>query len=594
MKELIKTYLADIVRKMAPEFKGGILIETPENKEHGDYSSNIAFQLAKTLKRSSQDIAVELAKKLKEQKASDFSDIKAVGGFINFFLSPECLADQVKKILKTKNKYGFSKNGNGKKIQVEFISANPTGPMTLGNGRGGFLGDVLANIFASQGFKTEREYYINDRGEQVLVLGRSIKLAQGFKVEDQENIYKGDYVKDLAKKIGKNLSAEEAGRKAVEIVLKSYIKPVVEKKLKIKFNKWFSEKSLYPVISRARAGPVRDGDALRTLAVSNGAGAPRGPMGRATSNGVYPVRSPIPKGIGSRSARLTSNGVYETVWNLLREKDLVYEKDGATWMKTSKLGDTEDRVLIKKNGNETYFLSDILYHWNKFNVRGFDKVVDIWGADHHGYAPRLVGALTALGIDKERLDIIATQLIRLTKGGKEFKISKRTGAFVTIEELVDEVGADAARYFFLSLSPNTQLDFNIDLAKERSEKNPVYYVQYAHARLSSILRKVKSQKSKVKIISQNLKFTEKAELDLMRKLVEYPELLAGIAGSYEVHRLSRYALELARQVSAFYRDIPVLRAPAQKKAARLALVAAAKMVLAYSLNLMGIKAPERM
>ena len=199
-----------------------------------------------------------------------------------------------------------------------------------------------------------------------------------------------------------------------------------------------------------------------------------------------------------------------------------------------------------------------------------------------------------MGIDKERLDIIATQLIRLTKGGKEFKISKRTGAFVTIEELVDEVGADAARYFFLSLSPNTQLDFNIDLAKERSEKNPVYYVQYAHARLSSILRKVKSQKSKVKIISQNLKFTEKAELDLMRKLVEYPELLAGIAGSYEVHRLSRYALELARQVSAFYRDIPVLRAPAQKKAARLALVAAARMVLAYSLNLMGIKAPERM
>src|SRR3989344_8852245 len=348
MKELIKTLLGDIVRKIALDFKSGILVEVPGKKEHGDYTVNIAFALAKILKKSPQEIADYLVDKLKKQKIKDFSKIEAKNGFINFFLSPECLYHQIKEVLKQKNKYGwvrssFAKVVEGKKVQVEFISANPTGPLTIGNGRGGFYGDTLANILESQGCKVIREYYINDRGEQILNLGWSIKKAQGplpapgINKVDDENLYKGDYINELAKQIDKRLNAEEAGQKTVELILKTHIKPVI-KRLGIKFDNWFSEKSLY-------------------------------------------------KGV--------KNG--EIMEDLMR-RDFIYEKDGATWMKTSQLGDSEDRVLIKKDGSETYFLSDILYHFDKFKIRKFDKVIDVWGADHHGYAPRLKAALAALGI----------------------------------------------------------------------------------------------------------------------------------------------------------------------------------------------------
>ncbi|MEK7134964.1 MAG: arginine--tRNA ligase, partial [Patescibacteria group bacterium] len=411
MRELIKTLLGDIVRKIAPDFKGGILVEVPENKKFGDYTTNIVFALTKILEKSPPEIAKYLIDELKKQKIKDFSKIEAKNGFINFFLSEECLYHQVEEILKRKNKYGFYERTSRQagKIQVEFISANPTGPLTIGNGRGGFYGDVLANILTSQGYRVAREYYINDRGEQILALGKSVK---------GEDFYKGKYISDLAKKINKNLNDAETGQKTVELILEIYIKPVI-KKLGIKFDNWFSEKTLY-------------------------------------------------------------RGDYEKALNQLMKSDFIYEKDGATWMKTSELGDSEDRVLIKKDGNETYFLSDILYHYDKFKTRKFDKVIDIWGADHHGYAPRLKAALKALNIPEENLDIIIIQLVRLTSDGKEVKISKRAGTFVTLEELISEVGLDAARFFFLMYSPNTHMDFDMALAKERSAKNPVYYVQYAH------------------------------------------------------------------------------------------------------------------
>jgi len=545
MRELIKTLLGDIVRKIALDFKGGILVEIPENKEHGDYTTNVAFPLAKIFppkadqpragKRSPHTVAEELVKKLNSQKIKDFSKIEATGGFINFFLSPECLYHQVKEILKRKNKYGFSGEGRAKKVQVEFISANPTGPLTIGNGRGGFYGDVLANILESQGRKVIREYYINDRGEQILTLGRSIKKAQGStllipginKVGD-ENLYRGDYINELAKQIDKKLNAEEAGQKAVELILKTYIRPVI-RRLGIKFNNWFSEKSLY---KGDKYGKIMEG---------------------------------------------------------LMRRDFIYEKDSATWMKTSQFGDSEDRVLIKKDGSETYFLSDILYHFDKFKIRKFDKIIDIWGADHHGYAPRLRASLKILGIPEEKLDIIITQLARLVKGGKEVKISKRAGNFVTLEELISEVGLDAARFFFLMYSPNTHMDFDMGLAKQRSQKNPVYYIQYAHARISSILRKTKAAGGK------NLELLkEREELNLIRKLAEYPELLVEIAVNYEVHRLPRYALELAREFHNFYEKERVITEDKNLTSARLGLVTATKIVLANALNLMGIKAPDKM
>ena len=548
MTELIKTLLADITRKIAPDFKGEILVKIMENKNQGDYTSNVAFALSKIFppkvdqpraeKKSSQAIAEYLVDKLKKQKTKDFSKIEAQNGFINFFLSEECLKHQLEEILKKKNKYGNSNIGENYETQIEFISANPTGPLTIGNGRGGFYGDALANILKTQGYKVTREFYVNDRGGQILALGRSIKLVQGEKLNlektELDNLYNGDYINDLAKKIDKNLSVEEAGHKAVSLILSAYIKPVI-KKLKIKYNVWFSEKSLY------------------------------------------------------------RNGIYKKIMGDLMQKDLIYEKDGATWIKTSKLGDSEDRVLIKSNGDETYFMSDILYHLNKFQIRKFDKVIDIWGADHHGDMLRLSGVLKVLGIDLERLIILLNQFVRLVSGGKEFKFSKRAGTFITLEELVDEVGLDAARFFFLMYSLNTHMDFDMVLAKERSQKNPVYYVQYAHARIASILAKIKNQKSKIKITNQNLKLLNaEPELNLIRKLIEFPEILSEIAKNYEIHRLPRYALELAREFHNFYEKERVITEDKKLTSARLALITATKIVLANTLNLMGIKTPDKM
>ena len=548
MKEFIKTFLADVIRKITPDFTGEILVEVSENKNHGDYTSNVAFLLAKFSKKSPKIIAEDLAKKLNSQKIEDFEKIDTMNGFINFFLSPECLYHQLKEILKLKNKYGFSNKYKKIKIQLEFISANPTGPLTMGNGRGGFYGDALANILESQGYEVTREFYINDRGGQILALGRSIKLAQGEKLNlektESENLYKGNYIKELAKQIDKELSVEEAGQKAADLILNTYIKPVV-KKIGINYDTWFSEKSLYPPSHKASGGRSKESN-------------------------------------------------YEKVMKNLMQKDLIYEKDGATWMKTSELGDSEDRVLIKSNGDETYFMSDILYHLSKFNLRKFDKVINIWGADHHGDVPRLMGALKALGINVENLKIVLIQFVRLTSGGRGAKISKRAGTFVTLEEVVNEVGLDAARFFFLMYSINTHMDFDMALAKERSAKNPVYYVQYAHARISSILRKAKSKRNFQFSIFNFQLLKEKSELDLIRKLVELPEILSDISNNYEVHHLVRYALELAREFHNFYEKERVITEDEKLTSARLALVAATKIVLANILNLMGIKAPDRM
>ena len=557
MMELIKTLLADITRKITPDFKGEILVKITENKNQGDYASNVAFALSKILKKSPQIAAEELVKKLKSSVSakSEFSKIEAQNGFINFFLSEECLKHQLGEILSelgTQNleigkRTKFQKPSSKLRINVEFISANPTGPLTIGNGRGGFYGDALANILETQGHKITREFYVNDRGGQILALGRSVKLAQlrrspKTKSElrpqasegevNDKNLYRGNYINDLAKKIDKKLSVEEAGQKAVNLILGAYIKPVI-KKLKIKYDVWFSEKSLY------------------------------------------------------------RNGIYQREMRDLMQKDLVYEADGATWIKTSKLGDTEDRVLIKSNGDETYFMSDILYHLNKFEIRKFDNVIDVWGADHHGDMLRLSGVLRVLGIDLERLTILLNQFVRLVSGGEEFKFSKRAGTFITLEELVDEVGLDAARFFFLMYSLNTHMDFDMALAKERSQKNPVYYVQYAHARISSILRKAGI--TKLQAPSSKLILLEtKAELNLIRKLIELPEILADISKNYEVHRLPRYALELAREFHNFYEKERVITEDKKLTSARLALVMATKIVLANTLNLMGIKSPDKM
>jgi arginyl-tRNA synthetase len=508
IRELIKKAVKNLYRT---EVK--IEVERPQDPAFGDYSTNVALMLGK----NPQEIAEAI-----EDKAS-FERIETKNGFINFFVSKEYLQKQVGKILKKDSGFGRLKIGKEKKVNVEFISANPTGPLTLGNGRGGFCGDVLANVLSAAGFRIKREYYINDTGEQVRKLGHSV-------LGDSQAVYQGDYIKDLREKI-KGEDAEKIGQKAAGIVLKEMIKPTV-KRMKIDFDVWFSEKDLY------------------------------------------------------------RKKETEKILMFLRKKELSYEKEGAVWFRSTEFGDDKDRVLIKAGGEPTYFLSDMAYLKNKFK-RGFKSLFFFWGADHFGYINRIKAAAQALGFDKENIKIVIMQLVRLVRQGKEVKMGKRTGTYVTLDELMDEVGLDVARFFFLARSPDTHLNFDLDLAREQSEKNPVYYVQYAHARICSILKKLKAKVVKAATGRYNL-LEHPSELDLIKQLIVFPEIVEDTAKDYQVQRLPQYAVGIAAAFHRFYRDCRVMNENKDLQRARLSLVLAAKIVLKNTLSLMGVSAPEKM
>jgi len=558
IKNLLEKSLKELQKeKIFPKFNiPEIQIEHPEEKAHGDYATNVAMVITKQIKKNPLEIANILGSRLKVLGDRLFEKIEvAEPGFINFFLSKECLQKEVGEILKRKEKFGQLKIGKGKKVNIEFCSANPTGPLHLGHGRGAFWGDTLANVLNKAGHKVTREYFINDYGKQILLLGESINARYrellGQKVEIKEEFYKGEYIKDVAKEIvekegDKYLKMEEGSR--VKILTEIGIKKMLEEAKKLlekvgaKYDVWFSERSLYK-------------------------------------------KDLVKKGI-----------------ELLKKKGFTYEKEGALWFASTKFGDDKDRVLFRADGEPTYFASDVAYHLDKVS-RGYDLMINGWGADHLGYKTRLMAAAKVLGFDK-KLKIIVGQFVRLVENGKEIKMSKRGGTFVALEDLISEVGPDVARFFFLMKSVDTHIDFNSDLAKEQSEKNPVYYIQYAHARICSILRKCKMQKSKCKITIKNLKLlTHPNELELIRQLIRFPEIVEDTAKDYQIQRIPQYALDLATVFHQFYRDCRVLRSPEGAKEdrvgeklsnARLALVLATKTVLKNTLNLMGISAPEKM
>lgn len=506
MKDQIKNLIIKIVGKNAPDFS----VEIPANKDFGDYSTNVAMALKKNPNEIAENIKSDLFKK-----------IEVKNGFINFFVAEDYLQKQVAVILKEKDKFGNLKIGKNEKINVEFISANPTGPLTLGNGRGGFCGDTLANVLKKAGFKVTREYYINDTGNQINKLGHSV-------IGDAEAVYKGKYIDELRKKI-KGKKPEDVGKKAAKEILEKMIKPSV-KKMGIKFDVWFSEASLYK-------------------------------------------NKEVDKAIQD----LAKNG-------------FTYESEGAVWFKSKDLGDDKDRVLIRNDGIKTYFSSDIAYLKNRFK-RGFDKIIIFLGADHYGYVPRLKAASIASGFKKESVDAIVMQLVRLFEKGKEVRMSKRTGIYVTIDELVDEVGLDVARYFFLTIGPNTHLNFNLDLAKEKSDKNPIFKIQYAYARICSIIKKAVKLKPK----SPNFKLLkETSELELIKQLIKFPEIIEDTAKDYQVQRIAQYSFDLADAFHKFYEKCQVISEDKESTQARLALVSAVKIVLKNSLDLMGISAPEKM
>ena len=538
------------------------IIEHSENASFGDYSTNAVLKLAKKENRNPLAMAGELVEKIKANLSTSqvaiFDKIEvAPPGFINFTLAPEFLAKQIAEILDKKENYGVSSAGEGKRIQVEFISANPTGPLTLGNGRGGFFGDVLANILAVAGFDVKREYFVNDAGYQVEVLGHSV-------LKDEQAQYKGDYIDKLRKKLAptpkdgllgflvwgcswfSSKDPKVVGQKAAEYILKNLIQPTIKDRMKIKFDEWVSEKVI------------------------------------------------------------RESGEADKVLQTLKVKGLTYEQGGATWFKSMQFGDDKDRVLITsakedREQSATYILPDAAYHYKKFSEDKFDKVINIWGADHHGYVSRLQAVGKALGAwDEKKLEIIIMQMVRLFAGGQEVKMSKRLGTYITLDELLEEIPLDVARFFFLMRAPNTHMDFDLDLAKEQSDKNPVYYVQYAYARIHSILAKsqfpISNFQTNFKSQIQNLKLLiHPSELSLIKQLIRLPEIIADIALDYQVHRLPQYSLDLVRSFHKFYEECKVLdETNKDLTAARLALCEATKTVLANALLLMGISAPEKM
>jgi len=522
-----------------------IQLEIPKNPEHGDFSTNLALTLAKPERKAPRKIAEILVAALQGNSLCDKIEI-AGPGFINFRLAATCWYEVLDQIADQGIKYGCSNIGNGMKIQVEFVSANPTGPLHIGHGRGAVVGDAVAAVLQAAGFDVQREYYINDAGNQILTLGRSILLRlrelQGVAIEFPEDGYQAGYVVELAAKYRSEQGelTDVSETEAIELCARFGIAEVlkwIETDLQafgIHFDHWYSEKSLY------------------------------------------------------------DRGMVDQELKKLAEKGLSFEQDDALWLRTTDFGDDKDRVLIKSDGSYTYFASDVAYHMEKFD-RGFDRVIDVWGADHHGYIPRMKAMLAGLGHSPDDLEVLLIQMVNLLRDGKPYIMGKRSGNFITLKEVVDEVGRDACRFFFLMRRCDSQLDFDLELAKQQSSDNPVFYVQYAHARICSINRNAADsglEQPSGSVDYQRLELTE--ELALVKQLARFPETVVGAALSYEPHRIIFYLQDLAAQFHSYYNRHRVLVDDPETSRARLALVNAVRTVLANALQLLGLSAPERM
>lgn len=522
-------------------------VSETKNKEHGDIAANVAMVSAKVLKQSPLKTAEILKNIIKE----DFIEkIEIAGpGFINFFIRKSSFPPLLEEIFLKGNSFGSNDYGSGKKIMVEFVSANPTGPLHIGHGRGAAVGDATASVLKKCGYDVTREYYINDSGRQINTLGNSVYLRY-LEIMDKlidfpSDHYQGEYISDIAKeleiKYGRSL-LEKDEKEAVSICAKyaadSILKGIKEdlNAFNVKFDNWYSEQSLYD-----------------------------------------------------------SNKVFSTI-EFFEKNNLIYEKDGAKWFRTTDFGDEKDRVVVRSNGDTTYFASDISYHMDKFQ-RGFDELVDVWGADHHGYINRIKACIEASGHDSSDFHVILVQLVTLLRSGKLVQMSTRSGEFDTLKEVVDEVGVDAARFFFLMRSYDSGLDFDLDLAKKKSSENPVYYVQYVHARISSILEKAKNEFSisKDDIMKADLSLLENdEEIELIKTLMKYKDAVLNAGKEKQPHRVTFYLMDLAGSFHSYYNMHKVLTDDKNLSCSRLYLVTAVKEVVRNGLNLLGVSAPEKM
>ena len=549
--------LSDAILPLLPAVAEGspesfpIELDIPNLPQHGDYATNVAFGLTRLLRRNPRDIATQIVANLKGSDQIIARTEIAGPGFINFFIQPAAWHEVLVEILNDPEGYGHQDLGKGQRVQVEFVSANPTGPLHIGHGRGAATGDVLANILAACGCQVEREYYINDAGNQMDTLGRSLyyryREVLGEAVEFPEGHYQGDYMRDLARELVEREESKfkespldevlhELTRFAGERILTG-IKDDLES-FGVHFDHWFSEQTLH------------DADAiLRTI-------------------------------------------------EAMADRGYVYESDSARWFRSTAFGDEKDRVVIRSNGVSTYFASDLAYHLDKFE-RGFDRVIDIWGADHHGYVERMLAGVQALGRERDDLRIILVQLVNLLRAGKPVAMSTRAGEFVTLREVIDEVGKDAARFIFLTRRSDSPLDFDLEVAKSQSNDNPVFYVQYAHARLCSVFEVAKERGIAYHrphgtscSVFKSLDLQE--ELNIIKLLGEYPQVLNKCATALEPHFIPYYLHELVSLFHSYYNQNRILGEDPELTEARLALADAIRLVIRNAMNLLGVSAPEKM
>ena len=520
-----------------------IQLDKPKHKNFGDLSTNIALQLASLLKSNPRQIAEEIKNKIKFDK-SIIDKIEIAGaGFINFYLTDTSFHSSLNQILTQKEEFGKSNIGNNLKTQVEFISANPTGPLTIGHGRQAVLGDTIARLYETCGYDVTREYYFNNAGRQMRILGESVRLRYlellGEKNDFPEDYYQGTYITDVAQNIYREVGDKLKNEtdityfkdKAEESVFADIKKTI--KRLKFNMDVFFNEKSLY------------------------------------------------------------EDGKIEEVLELLKNNSLTYEKDGAIWFQTSKLGKEQDRVIIKSSGEPTYRLPDIAYHREKFE-RGFDLIIDIFGADHIATYPDVILALKEMGYDTDKVKVLIHQFVTLMENGKKVKMSTRKANFITLDELMDEVGEDVTRFFFLMRHMNSHLNFDLNLAKTQSDENPVYYVQYAHARICSIIKVGNDQNIKLEKNPPFELLQKEEETNLIKHLIELPQIIKDSALSNEPHRITNYLTDTATLFHKFYTECRVIVEDKNLTQARLGLCEATKIVLANGCKLIGISAPQRM
>ncbi len=528
-----------------------IELDIPNLPQHGDYATNVAFSLTRQLRRNPREIAAQIVANLEGSDQTIARTEIAGPGFINFFIQPAAWHEVLLEILNDPKAYGYQNLGKGQRVQVEFVSANPTGPLHIGHGRGAATGDVLANILTACGYRVEREYYINDAGNQMDTLGRSLyyryRQQLGDEIEFPDGHYQGDYMLDLARELVER-GTDTFQKSALEDVLPVFTRFAGERILGgikddlesfgVHFDHWFSEQRLH------------DADAIQ-----------------------------------------------QTI-EALAAHGYVYEQDWARWFRSTAFGDEKDRVVIRSNGVSTYFASDLAYHRDKFE-RGFDTVIDIWGADHHGYVERMLAGVQALGRKRDDLRIILVQLVNLLRGGKPVAMSTRAGEFVTLREVIEEVGRDAARFIFLTRRSDSPLDFDLEVAKSQSNDNPVYYVQYAHARLCSVFevageRGIVYRRPQGTAPSLFKSLTLPEELNLIKLLGEYPQVLSKCATALEPHFIPYYLHELVSLFHSYYNQNRILGDDPELTAARLALADAVRLVIRNAMELLGVSAPEKM